>query len=457
MKSRGKRPVRKRPAPESKKVITSGAPPAVKGPVASSGIQAQAGAYDPVLIVVFALLVCIGVVMVFSSSGVFSYVKLQDSSYYLKQQIKFLAIGGVFLLITLLVDYRYYIKMAGPALLGTLFLLCLVPFIGVELNGAKRWLSIGGTTIQVSEFAKTAMVVYMAVFLAACGKRIQEPGVFALAMGKFAVLALLLLAQPDFGMTGLIGCIVIGMLFVAGARISHIACIIGAGVAACIPIIMMKPYRLARIIGYLDPEADPLGAGWQKIQAMIAIANGGIFGRGLGDSIQKRLFLPQQHTDFIYSIIGEEFGLMGMVFVSFLFILLIHRGLAIARTCNDLLGKYLTIGIVWMLTLQAGLNMGVAVGMLPVTGLTLPCISSGGASLVCTFICFGILLNISAHTSRRSRRPNENDNPGSRRDRGTHISGNGAGGVLTATTGRTTTRRRKARRPGAADLGKPRA
>jgi len=445
MRLKGKKtPVRKRPAPKIEKPVA---------PVTSR--PSPGGSVDPVLVLLIVLLTCTGVVMVFSASGVFSYVKLQDSTFFLKQQIKWLVIAGVALLFTSVFDYRYYRKMALPMLGFVFFLLMIVPFVGQEINGAKRWLSLGGFNFHIGELAKTVAIIFMAVYLAASGRKIQDIKYFGIAIGIVMLTGLLLLLQPDFGMTALISIVCLGMLYVAGARPLHLAGICATGMVACVPLVLIKPYRMNRILGYLHPELDPLGVGWQKIQSMIAIANGGFFGRGLGNSIQKRMFLPQQHTDFIYSIIGEELGMIGMLFVAALFVLISIRGLRIAERCADPLGRNLVTGIVWMISLQAALNMGVAVGLFPITGLTLPCISFGGASLTCTFICFGIMLNVSAHVSRKSRRLDVQNSPGGGGDGGTYISRRGSRPVHTEQcAGVAGVRRGKARRARAVGGGR---
>ncbi len=379
--------------------------------------------FDFSLLVFIIMLTCIGIVMIFSSSGAFSYTLLADTTYFLKQQLKWLFIALTLMCAASVFDYRYYRKLVPVILGAAIVLLILAPIMGERIGGARRWLSVGGFLIHVGEPSKIAIIVFMAVFLDHYKKKINDIRILVWPMIVLAIMSVLLMMEPDFGMTAMVGVIVFVMLFVAGIKKRYLLGIGLAGVAAAVPLVMCAGYRARRIIGFLHADSDPMGAGFQKIQSMIAIANGGVFGQGLGNSLQKRFYLPQQSSDFIFSIIGEELGLIGMTAVALLFVLVCYRGLRIANRCNDPLGAYLAVGIVWMISFQAIVNMAVATGLVPVTGTTLPFISFGGASLVCSFIGVGILLNISSHGSRVSGGSHAKSTLGSSGDGRPYISG----------------------------------
>ena len=343
-------------------------------------------------------LVCIGVVMIYSSSCVYAMQELHDSAFFLKRHLIFLSIGFIFTLAVMSVDYRILQKYAKPllALSIILLILVLIPGIGKRSSGAQRWFRVGMINFQPSELVKIAMIIYVADFLARKQKVVTsfKEGFVPLMLIMGFVCALVV-KQPDLGTTVEIAIIVLGMMFVAGARMAHLGLIALAAVPVIIYLVTSASYRMARIMAFLDPWQDPQGIGFQLTQSQIAIGSGGLFGVGLGKSLQKLYFLPAAHTDFIYSIIGEEFGLCGTLFIIVLFSIFLWQGTRIAIRTTDSFGYYLCVGILIMFGLQAVVNIGVSMGALPTKGLPLPFISYGGSALIFHMAAVGLLLNVS--------------------------------------------------------------
>jgi cell division protein FtsW len=296
------------------------------------------------------------------------------------------------------IDYRHLRPWAKPLLLVTfgLLLLVLIPELGRSSFGARRWFRLGPVSFQPSEFAKLTMMIYVADFLARKRQVITSfrQG-FLPIMLILGAMAVLILQQPDFGNVVLIGAITMVMIFVGGVRFGHLLSIGLLCLPAIYLLVFKVPYRLRRIVAFLDPWQDSLGVGFQLSQSQIALGSGGVTGVGLGQSAQKLLYLPAAHTDFILSIVGEELGLLGSVSVVALFGMLIWFGARIVRYTHDPFGFYLGVGIVTMLGLQAVVNIGVSIGALPTKGLPLPFISYGGSSLMFNMMAVGLLLNIS--------------------------------------------------------------
>ncbi len=350
------------------------------------------------LAVIVTLLICIGIVMIYSSSGVYALQELGEKTYFLTRHMIFLALGVLLMCAVMAVDYRHLKKITKPLVLVSLVLLVLVlvPGIGKASFGARRWFRMGPLNFQPSELAKLAVLIYMADFLARKQNRISNfwegflPPVLILG-----AVCLLVVKQPDLGNSVLTASIVLIMMFIAGARPRHIA-VLGVMAAPALYFLVFRvPYRLARILAFLDPWEDSQGIGFQLSQSQIALGSGGVFGVGLGKSVQKLFYLPAAHTDFILSIIGEELGFVGAFIVVVLFMLLIWQGARIAKRTTDLFGYYLAIGIVSMIGLQAVVNIGVSIGALPTKGLPLPFISYGGSALIFNMVAVGLLLNIS--------------------------------------------------------------
>jgi len=336
--------------------------------------------------------------MIFSASSIYALQQLKDSAYFLKRHLLFLTMGLPLMLLVMAIDYRELRKYAKPILMVAIFLLILVliPGIGKESNGARRWFKVFGLSFQPSEFAKIAVLIYVADFLARKQTKIRDlvegflPLVFMLG-----IVCLPILKQPDLGTSVSIACVVFVLMFVAGARISHLSLVGLMSLPLIYLLIVRVPYRLTRILAFLNPWGDSQGIGFQLTQSQIALGSGGILGVGLGQSMQKLFYLPAAHTDFILSIIGEELGLVGTLTVVVLFMLFIWQGARIAKRTEESFGYFLSVGIVAMLGLQAVVNVGVSIGALPTKGLPMPFISYGGSALIFNLIAVALLLNIS--------------------------------------------------------------
>lgn len=354
---------------------------------------------DFVLMAATLMLLAIGVVMVYSASAVLAYHDYGDYYYYLKRQLLFAGLGVAAMATTMNVDYWVWKKYAKLALIVCFALLAivLVPGIGVVRGGARSWLGIGSFGIQPSEFMKMGIVVYLAKLLS------EDWSLSRFFKGLLPPLAIvgaafgLIMLQPDLGT----GVVMVGaamlILFAAGARLPHLAGLGALGLAGFVGLIAAAPYRLQRITGFLNPWSDPLGTGYQIIQSLYAIGPGGLVGLGLGMSRQKYSYLPEPQTDFIFAIVGEELGFIGGAFVLGLFALVVWRGMRTAITAPDAFGGLLAAGIVGIVAVQVIINIGVVIGMFPVTGITLPLISAGGSSLTLMLTAIGILLNISRY------------------------------------------------------------
>ncbi|GGG10239.1 stage V sporulation protein E [Paenibacillus abyssi] len=353
------------------------------------------------MIVSILLILTIGLVMVYSASAVLSYNEFGDAFYYVKRQLLFavLGIGAMFFMMN--TDYWVWKKGSKLGLLICfgLLILVLIPGIGVVRGGARSWLGISSFGIQPSEFMKLAMVVFLARLLSerqdqitSFTKGLLPPlGIMGAAFG-------LIMLQPDLG-TGavMVGASII-VIYSAGARLAHLGSLALIGVAGLIGLILAAPYRLQRITAFMDPWQDPLGAGYQAIQSLYAIGPGGLVGLGLGMSRQKYNYLPEPQTDFIFSILAEELGFIGGMSIIVLFLILVWRGMRTAITAPDSFGSLLAVGITGIIAVQVLINIGVVIGMLPVTGITLPLVSYGGSSLTLLLTALGVLLNISRYS-----------------------------------------------------------
>lgn len=338
--------------------------------------------------------------MVYSSSYVYAQVTFGDGAHFLKNQLVWALLGITGMVVVMRIPYKVYLKWANPLFgLALLFLvLVLVPGVGVTIKDATRWIGVGQLTFQPSEIAKLAVVIFLAKYLAEKQNRVKHffQGL-AIPLLVVGVVCGLILMQPDLGTGATIAGTAFLMLLAAGARISHLSFLglLGGGLVAL--AIIMEPYRMKRITAFLDPWSDPLGKGFQTIQALLAVGSGRFFGAGLGQGRQKFLYLPEQHTDFIFAVLAEELGFIGTTFVLLLFVTFMWRGLKIAIKAPDSFGALLATGITIMVILQAVINIGVVTGILPVTGITLPFISYGGSSLTLNLLGIGILLNISRY------------------------------------------------------------
>ncbi|MBB6455030.1 cell division protein FtsW [Salirhabdus euzebyi] len=351
------------------------------------------------LIIIFSLLL-IGVIMVYSSSAIWAEYKLNDPFFYAKRQLLFAFVGLFVMFFMMNVPYQKWRDYSNIILIVCYVLLIavLIPGIGMVRGGARSWIGVGAFSVQPAEFMKFGLIIFMAKVLSERQKYITsfKQGFLPSLLLVFVPFGLIML-QPDLG-TGvvLVGtCFV--MIYIAGAKISHFAGLGLLGLVGFAGLIISAPYRIDRIRAFLNPWEDPLGDGFQIIQSLYAIGPGGLMGMGLGQSLQKFFYLPEPQTDFIFSILAEELGFIGGAFVILLFFLLMWRGIRIALHAPDLFGSLLALGIVGMLVIQVFINISVVIGLIPVTGITLPFISYGGSSLTLTLLSVGVLLNISRY------------------------------------------------------------
>ena len=354
--------------------------------------------YDLPLIGATLFLLSWGTVMIYSTGGVYADLQYNDGQYFLYKHLIHMLFGLAVMGVALIVNYHKWQQYSIWFMLGMLVLLILVliPEIGHEVKGGRRWLRMGSLSLQPAELLKVVLIIYVASYL----ERKQEvlASFFRGLTPNFIVTGIylfLVLLQPDFGTVVLIAITVLLMLYVGGGRPVHIATsLIGVGIIGGL-LIASHTYRVRRMLAFLNPWDDPQNSGFQIIQSFIALGTGGWLGRGLGESLQKRLFLPDAHTDFIFAIIGEELGFLWVCVLIILFVVFIWRGYWIAWNAQDAFGKHLAFGATTILSLQIILNLFVVVGLLPTKGLPLPFISYGGTSLVVAMFLTGLLLNIS--------------------------------------------------------------
>ncbi len=361
--------------------------------------------FDTTLLLITVVLTCFGVVMVYSASSIMSAQRFGDGFYFLKRQGLFAAVGFLLMTGAIYFDYRWLRKLAFPGLIlcGILLVVVLLPGLGAKVGGAARWIRFPGFNLQPAELAKLGMILYLAHSLAKKQDKVKSFTLgFLPYMLVLGTLLMLLLMQPDLGSAMIIAACTMGMLLMAGTRWYYLGSIGLMAVPVLYLAVMTVDYRRRRIMAFLNPWADPYDSGFQIIQSLLAFGSGGLAGVGLGASKQKLFYLPEAHTDFIFSVVGEELGFIGVVVVAALFLLLVERGLSIAMHAKDEFGRYLAFGITLLLGLEAFINICVVMGLLPTKGLALPFISYGGTSLVTSLVAIGVLLNISAN-SREER------------------------------------------------------
>lgn len=357
---------------------------------------------DYVLLTAVLILLLIGVLMVYSSSSVWSEYKFGDSFFYLKRQLLFAVIGLVGIWVMIKIPYFKFINWAITAYIACIVLLIalFIPGVGLVRGGANSWIGVGAFSIQPSEFMKLGLILLFAKLLPK--KQHDLPFLFKGFIPMFALIIFpfgLIMLQPDLG-TGLV-LVLTGMLllFIAGAKISHFVGLALMGLAGLAGLIISAPYRISRIQAFLNPWEDPLGDGFQIIQSLYAIGPGGLMGLGFGNSMQKYFYLPEPQTDFIFAVMAEELGLIGGTFILFLFFVVVWRGILIAVHSQDMSASLVAFGITSMIMIQVMINISVVIGLIPVTGITLPLLSYGGSSLTLTLVSIGILLNISRYAT----------------------------------------------------------
>jgi rod shape determining protein RodA len=352
---------------------------------------------DPVLIGTALALAVFGLFMVYSASHQGLATLGEDPGFYLKKQIAFVMLGLIAMLITASFDYRLVKVYAGIAFGGVVFLLLLVLTpIGDETAGAQRWITLFGFQFQPSEFAKLGLVALLAAYLSEL-REVRLENVWRAAGLALAPMALIFI-QPDVGTSMVFAAVVIGLLVVAGARARHIGILVAVAVMGAIVAFhlgIVKDYQIARLTSFLDPAADPLRAGYNRAQAEIAIGSGGVFGRGYLNGTQTNLdFVPEQHTDFVFTVVGEELGFVGALLLLVLFAVLLWRGFRTALMSRDSFGTLLAAGITTMIAFQIFVNVGMTMGIMPVTGIPLPLVSYGGTSMIVNWMAVGLLLNV---------------------------------------------------------------
>jgi len=349
------------------------------------------------------LLIAFGIIMIFSASAIFADHRYGDSLFFLKRHMIFLVIGFMTLCAILMMRIEVLERRALLIFIVTCIVLATVAIIAQPMGGARRWIQIGPFSLQPSEFAKIAIVIYLAKILSKRDRNWKEFKVDLLPLlWPVGLVCLLILIGKDLGTTVVIGAVFLVTLFVARLPIRYFLWLVGGAVPLFVLAVLIEPYRVQRIVSFLNPWKDIQNTGFQLYQSLLAIGSGGMFGVGLGHSQQKLFYLPAAHTDFIFSIIGEEMGFIGAGFVLLLFACFLFLGAIIIRRTKSLFTQYLSLGLVSLITFEALINMGVSVGVLPTKGLALPFISYGGSSLVAKMVLVGLLLNISK-SSEESR------------------------------------------------------
>lgn len=377
--------------------------------------------YDLGLLFCVLTLLALGILMVYSASGARAFDALDNPQFFLLQQSVWGALGLFALAVATRVDYRRYRLVAVPLLLVAVVLLglVLVPGLGVSGGGATRWLRVfGSVAVQPAEFAKLALILYLAAWLSSRQADLHAGRLTLQFLILAGGLATLVVVQPDLGTACVLIGIAVLVYFAAGARLVELAAVGALALAGVTAVAIAAPYRLARLLAFLDPWADPQGAGFHTVQALYALALGGPFGEGLGAGREKFGYLPAPYTDSIFAVIADELGLVGALAVIFLFGGLVFQGVRITRRAPDTFGALLAVGITAWLGLQAWINMAVVASLVPMTGITLPFISYGGSSLLVSLTSVGILLNIGRQGTieRRSLRGDAHPARG-RRDR----------------------------------------
>lgn len=374
------------------------------------------GRPDFLLLILTLILTGFGLVMVFSASSNIAAVSEaynHDALYFIKRQVIWAVMGTFMMLMLMNMRYSVYKKGFALLLIPVLILLILVPFVGKEVNGARSWLGIGSLGIQPTEPAKLALILYLGALISKKGENFRsfKKGLVPVIVIVGVICGIVML-QPDLGSCLVLSSCALIMIVAGGANLKQLFAVgtIAAIVIAVLTAIMMlvQPpekwqYRINRFTSYLDPLADPLGDGFQLVKSLEALGHGGLFGAGLGHSVQKLQYLPYAYNDFIFAVIGEELGFIGSSIFLLFYMLLLWRGLIVAVRCPDVYGTVVGAGIVGLIAVQAVINIGGVTGTIPITGVTLPFISYGGSSLLVTLMGMGVLLSISREYNRPAR------------------------------------------------------
>ena len=364
----------------------------------SDATTARSQRGDRIVIVLAIILIAVGIGMIYSASAVMAQKRFGDSTYFLKRQLLWLVVGMILLVVVACSDLQTLRVWAIPVLLIGLvtLIIVLLPMIGTSVKGARRWLKLGTYTLQPAELIKVGVLLYLAHYLAKKGDRIEmfTSGFLPPLVVIGAVVGLILL-EPDLGTAAVIGLVTMGLLFAGGARLGHLAMIGVGAIGALYLLIAGVGYRRQRMLSFLDPWSDPEGTGFQVIQSYLALGGGGLFGVGLGEGRQKLFFLPEPHTDFVLSMLGEELGFLGTGIVVLLLALFVIKGFMIALAAEDPFGRYLALGVSFLIAFHTLINVGAISGLIPTKGLPLPFLSYGGSSLVVNMIGTGMLISVS--------------------------------------------------------------
>ncbi|MBN2261024.1 MAG: putative lipid II flippase FtsW [Clostridiales bacterium] len=356
------------------------------------------GTIDYILLFMILILLAIGITMVFSASYYYALNKWHDKFHFLKKELLWGAIGLIAMFIASNVPYRIYKVVSWPLTIVSTVFLGMTLIMGDVYNGAQRWLTLAGHQFMPSELAKIAMIIFFAQMLSSKKYEIDKfSDLFKPYLLVIAIIAALILKQPDYSTTAVIVTLALSMMYIAGTKFIYFLPMISVAIVAGWYFIAESTYRMQRFLTFLDPFADPMGSGWQIVNSLYALGSGGLFGVGLGQSTQNKLYIPEPQNDFIVATLGEEFGFIGTLLLMSVFIILIYRGFNIAKKTNDMFGKLLAYGITFLVAIQTIINIGVSTSLLPVTGMPLPFISFGGTSLVILMGSMGILLNISKY------------------------------------------------------------
>lgn len=370
----------------------------------SGNFRLRPGRPDYAILVTALALVVVGLIFVYSSSFAIALAEHDDINYFLYRQLGAALIGLIAMFGLMRLDYRKLRLVSPMIMLIAVLSLTAVLVIGDEVNGARRWISLGGLPpFQPSEFAKLAVIIYIAAWLASRGREVKT---FALGLAPFILLvglvAALILMEPDTGTAAIVVMTTVALFFLAGGSLTHVFTLAGiAGVAALL-LVLDGEYRADRVFAFTSAEDDPSGLGFQTLQLLIALGSGGLEGLGLGVSRQKFFYIPGAHTDGVFAIIGEETGFIGAMIVIFLFAYLVYRGFRVALNARDEFGSYLAMGVICWIAFQSLINIGGITRVIPLTGIPLPFISYGGSSLIMLMAGIGILLNVSRYTQEQT-------------------------------------------------------
>ncbi|MDH5230348.1 MAG: putative lipid II flippase FtsW [Gammaproteobacteria bacterium] len=364
------------------------------------------GAFDSILWLSLAVVLVLGLVMMYSASISTADRIHGDALYFFNRQLVFMLLGLIASMIVFVMPFSFW-QSVGPLLLVLsilLLALILIPGIGKTINGSTRWLNLGFASVQISEMVKLFMILYMAGYLNRHLEKVRDTWRgFMMPICVLALIALLLLVEPDFGATVVVAVCVMTMLLLAGARLRHFLIVFVLTVAAFIGLAVTSPYRMQRLSTFLDPWADPFNSGFQLSQSLIAFGRGEWLGVGLGDSVQKLFYLPEAHTDFVFAVLGEELGFVGVAFVILLYTMITWRALVIGRVAEKMdyqFRAYLAYGVGVWVGFQAFVNIGVNMGVLPTKGLTLPLMSYGGTSMVVSIVTIAFLVKVDLSNRR---------------------------------------------------------